>query len=86
MSEVFDNKVMAGAKFANVSLANAVFDDVNLGGATFQNVNLVGAKFSDINFSHAVIEESCIEGLVIWGYDVGALIAAEESRQRQREA
>ena len=54
---------------------------MNLQDASFTNVNLSGAKFTDINFSHAVIEESCIEGLIIWGYDIHALIDAEKKRQ-----
>ena len=81
MDENYTGQDMARARFRNVSLAEATFDDVNLGKATFQNVNLSGAKFTDINFSHAVIEESCIEGLVIWGYDIQALIEAEKKRQ-----
>ena len=84
MSEVFDNKVMAGARFTNVSLEKAVFDDVNLGGAMFQNINLGGAIFRDINLSGVVIKDSAIEGLRIGGHDIGALIAAEEEEQRER--
>ena len=37
MNEMFNDKVMAGARFTNVSLENAVFDDVNLAGTVFQN-------------------------------------------------
>ncbi len=56
-------------------------DDANLQDASFTNINLSGAKFTDINFSHAAIEECCIEGLMIWGYDIRALIQAEKARQ-----
>jgi uncharacterized protein YjbI with pentapeptide repeats len=82
MNEVFDNEHMTGAKFTNVNLAGAVFVDVNLLDAAFTNINLSGAKFTDINFSKVTIEESCIDGLVIWGYDIYALIEAEKARQK----
>lgn len=81
MNEIFDNQQMPGAKFTNVNLAGATFDDANLQDASFTNINMSGAKFTDINFSHAIIDESCIEGLVIWGYDINALIEAEKARQ-----
>jgi uncharacterized protein YjbI with pentapeptide repeats len=80
-SEIFDSQQLAGAKFTNVNLTEAVFDDANLQDASFNNINLSGAKFTDINFSHVVIEESCIDGLLIWGHDIHALITAEEARQ-----
>lgn len=83
MSEVFDKKVMVGARFTNVSLENAICDDVNLRGLAFQNVNLSGAPFRDINLSGVVIEDSGIEGLKIGGRDIGALIAVEETGQQQ---
>ena len=82
MNEVFDGKIMAGAKFTNVWLENAVFDDVNLQGAAFANVYLRGATFRDINFQDVVIEDSSIGGLVINGHDIAALIAAEEVRRK----
>jgi len=82
MNEVFNDKVMAGAKFTNVSLENAAFDDVNLGGAAFQNVSLSGATFRDVDLSGALIEGSAIEGLMVDGHDVGALIE-EEAKRRQ---
>ena len=81
MDENYAGLDMARARFRNVSLAEATFDDVNLGRATFQNINLSGARFTDINFSHVVVEESCIEGLMIWGYNIQALIEAEKKRQ-----
>lgn len=85
MSEVFDNRQMPGAKFTNVNLAGAVFDDANLQDASFTNINLSGAKFTDINFSKVVIEESCIDGLMIWGYNIHALIEAEKARQGRKD-
>ena len=81
MSDVFDNQCLPGAKFTNVNLAGAVFDDANLQDASFRNINLSGAKFTDINFSHVTIEKSCIDGLIVWGYDVRQLIEAEKARQ-----
>lgn len=81
MNEVFDGKVMAGAKFTNVSLENAVFDDVNLAGASFTNINLSGAVFRDISLRNAKIEDSSLEGLTIEGQEIEALLAAEEARQ-----
>ena len=83
MNEGFQSKDLAGARFADINLAGAIFDDVSLLDCTFTNINLSGAKFRDINFSHAIIDESCIVGLIIGGYDVSALIAAEEARQAQ---
>lgn len=81
MSEVFDGKVMAGARFTNVSLERAVFDDVNLAGAVFTNVNLGGAVFRDISFKDVQIEDSSLEGLTIDGHNIEALLAAEAARQ-----
>ena len=83
MNETFNDQQMPGVKFTNVNLAGAVFNDANLQDASFTNINLSGSKFTDINFRHAVIEESCIEGLVIWGYDIHALIEAEKKREAQ---
>lgn len=81
MNNVFDGKVMAGAKFINVSLENAVFDDVNLAGAAFTDVNLSGAVFRDISLKDVKIEDSSLEGLTIDGNGIEALLAAEEARQ-----
>ena len=81
MSETFDGRVMAGAKFTNVSLENAVFEDVNLSGAVFQNINLSGASFRDINLSQVTLEDCGIAGMQINGHDIEALIATAEARQ-----
>ena len=86
MNEIFSDQHLAGAKFTNVNLAGATFEDVNLLDAAFTNINLSGAKFTDINFSKVTIEECCIDGLVIWGYDINRLIEAEKARQKAAEA
>lgn len=77
----FTDKDMTGTRFQNVCLANASFDDINLASATFQNINLSGATFRDVKFANVTIDESCIDGLVIWGFNVRELIEAEQARR-----
>ncbi len=81
-SQTFENQVMKGTVSHNVDLQNAEFNDVALGGAKFENVSLVGAHFNDVNLKDAVIADACIDGLTIWGFDIHALIDAEQKRQK----
>lgn len=48
----------------------------------FTNACLSGARAS---LKGANITESCIEGLTIWGFDIPALIAAEQERRKAAE-
>ncbi|MGI4790492.1 MAG: VOC family protein [Janthinobacterium lividum] len=79
--EFFENRIMSGSKFTNVSLEYAAFEDINLSSATFENVNLSSAVFRNINLNGTVISDSSIAGLTIRGYDIEALILAEEARR-----
>jgi len=81
-ASTFEHKNLQAATFTDVNLAEARFDNVNLSSSQFNNINLRGSKFTDINFSHASIEESCIDGLVIWGMNIRELIEAEWARRK----
>lgn len=81
MTERFENRDMAGAVFQRVNLADATFDDANLGNATFHNINLEGATIRNANLKDVHIEDAYIEGLIIYGFDIGQLIEAEEDRR-----
>jgi uncharacterized protein YjbI with pentapeptide repeats len=63
-----------GTVFQDCSMAELHFENVNLKGARFQDVNLSGAVLDDVNFSNVSITNSCIDGLVIWGYDIHELL------------
>jgi hypothetical protein len=79
MSEIFRDKNLKGAVFANVALAEAKFDDVNLGGAAFSNVNMTGIRIDDANLSGAVVTNSRIDGMTIDGHDIHALLHPERT-------
>jgi uncharacterized protein YjbI with pentapeptide repeats len=63
-----------GTVYRDCSMADLRFENVNLKGARFQDVNLSGSVLDDVNFSNVSITNSCIDGLVIWGYDIHALL------------
>jgi uncharacterized protein YjbI with pentapeptide repeats len=77
----FTQQCMAETEFHDVNLQNAVFENVNLSGATFENINLSGATFRDVKFANVTIDESCVDGLVIWGFNIRELIEAEQKRR-----
>jgi hypothetical protein len=61
---------MSDNHFTQRSISNAVFDDVSLEGAAFNDVNLANE-----------IEDANVEGLMILGIDIHALIQAELTRR-----
>jgi len=71
MSDIFENRSMAGVVFHNVNLEGAVFDDVNLSGGRIHNANLG-------NFT---IEDAYIQGMTVFGFRVDQLIEAELDRR-----
>jgi uncharacterized protein YjbI with pentapeptide repeats len=64
------------------NLRGASFRDVNLAGARLNDVNLAGTRITDANMRDVRIEESCIDGLVIWGVEIRPLVEAELARRR----
>ncbi|MBC8102438.1 MAG: pentapeptide repeat-containing protein [Cytophagales bacterium] len=81
----FEDLDLNEATFQNVALANAQFRDVNLSEAVFENVRLAGAHFRDVSLQNARITDCRIDGLTILGFDVMALITAEQERQKRLE-
>jgi ankyrin repeat protein len=72
----------AGAVFEHDNLAGTLFRDVNLSGAVFQNVNLRNAVFHYLDFGDVSIDYANINGLKIYGVEVGPLVEAELARKR----
>ena len=74
MGQRIENQRMDGAEFHNCDMAEVLLDNVNLGKARFHNVNLSGATLDDVNFSNVRIDNANVEGLIIYGYDIHALL------------
>ncbi|MBN1935423.1 MAG: DinB family protein [Anaerolineae bacterium] len=86
MSDVFENRDMAGTTFRRLNLGGATFDDVNLGETTFHNVNLSGAVIREANLGGLRIEGCAIRGLIVHGMDIYPLIEAELDRRDPQRA
>jgi uncharacterized protein YjbI with pentapeptide repeats len=81
-SSSFEDEDMTDAVFRDVALGKARFIDVDLRAAVFEDVSLDGAQFTDVSLKDVAITDACIEGLHIMGFDIHALIMAEQERQK----
>jgi len=71
-----------GGVFENDNLAGTLFKNVNLTGSVFQNVNLRNAVFHYLDLGDVSIDYANINGLRIFGVDVGPFVEAELARKR----
>lgn len=74
---VFEDVELRQLRITDADLRDARLTDINLSGAQVEDADLSGAVLRDVDLRGARIdcEPGCLEGLVINGQDVAALLA-----------
>ncbi|NQZ30124.1 MAG: pentapeptide repeat-containing protein [Oceanospirillaceae bacterium] len=78
---VFNLVNLSGAKFTHIGTSSSVdFNEAKVDPVIFEDADLTGSRFSAVNFTNAQFSHCVIDGLIINGVDIAALMKGETQK------